>query len=65
MKKPAIVKEVKTVTRFKGLGRTARALGVSRSHLSYVMHGKRKAGKELASKLQALGVEVPESVSDK
>jgi DNA-binding phage protein len=62
MTKPAIIKEVKTVTRFKGLGRTARAVGVSRSHLSYVMHGKRKAGKKLTAKLKALGVEVPEVV---
>jgi DNA-binding phage protein len=60
MTKPAIIKEVKTVVRFKGLGRTARAVGVSRGHLSYVMHGQRKAGRELAAKLRALGVELPE-----
>lgn len=59
-KKPAIVKEVKTVTRFRGIGRTARLLGVSHSHLSFVMHGKRRASKRLAGELEKLGVVVPE-----
>lgn len=60
MKEPAIIKEVKTVTRFRGLGRTARALGISRGHLSYVLHGQRKPGKALAAKLRKMGIELPE-----
>ncbi len=58
MGKTTLTKETKVVTRYHGLGRTARALGVSASHLSYVLHGHRKPGADLARKLRRLGVEV-------
>lgn len=57
---PAIIKEVKTVTRFRGLGLTARALGISAGHLSYVLHGQRKPSQRLVDALQDMGVELPE-----
>ena len=57
--KATLVKETKVATRFLGLRRTARVLGCSEAHLSYVLHGRRKPGAELAAKLRKLGVEVP------
>jgi hypothetical protein len=51
-----IVRETRTVTRFLGLGAAARELGVSRGHLSYVLHGQRVAGKALARGLARMGV---------
>ena len=36
----------------------ARALGCSRAHLSYVLHGKRKPSERLARALKRMGVEV-------
>ncbi len=53
-----IVKETRTVTRFRGLSAAARDLGVSRGHLSYVLHGQRVPGRELERKLRKLGVEI-------
>jgi DNA-binding phage protein len=54
--KTKIVKETRTVTRFRGLGKAARELGVSRGHLSYVLHGQRKPGKDLERKLRRMGI---------
>ena len=43
---------------YRGLTQAARALGCSRAHLSYVLHGKRKPSESLARKLKRMGVEV-------
>ena len=56
MNETKLVKETRTVTRFRGLGRAARELGVSRGHLSYVLHGQRKPGPQLERKLKRLGI---------
>lgn len=52
-------KVTKTTTVYRGLNKAAKKLGVSRTHLSYVMHGQRKPGSDLAKKLKRLGFEVP------
>lgn len=52
-------KITKTTTIYKGLNKAAKKLGVSRTHLSYVLHGQRKAGAELAKKINRLGIELP------
>ncbi len=56
--KPAIVKETVTVTRWRGLNKAARELGVTKGHLSYIMRGKRPAGRRLAARLKEMGVVV-------
>ena len=56
MNETKLVKETRTVTRFRGLGRAARELGVSRGHLSDVLHGQRKPGKDLEKKLRRMGI---------
>ena len=43
---------------YRGLTGAARALGCSRAHLSYVLHGKRKPSERLARALKRMGVEV-------
>lgn len=53
-----LVKEVRTVTRWRGLNAAARTLKVSNAHLSYVLSGQRKPGKDLAKKLARMGVDV-------
>lgn len=58
-----LVKETRTVTRFRGLGRAARELGVSRGHLSYVLHGQRKPGKDLEKKLRRMGIRLGEEAA--
>lgn len=57
-------KVTKTVTVYRGLNKTAKKLGCSRTHLSYVMHGQRKPGAELAKKLKKLGVIIPDVVAE-
>lgn len=49
--------EIKTEQRTvaRGLNAMARKLGVSRSHLSLVVHGHRRPGAELARKLAKSG----------
>ena len=42
---------------YRGINQAARRLGVSRGHLSFVMHGTRRPGKELARKLSKMGIE--------
>lgn len=45
---------------YRGLCETARALGVSHTHLREVLRGKRKASEQLASALRLLiGISVP------
>lgn len=49
---------IRPVTLYRGVSRVARLSGVSQSHLSRVIRGERKAGKELARRLARLGVAV-------
>lgn len=41
---------------YRGLTKAAKVLGCSRSHLSYVLHGKRPATRKMARELKRLGV---------
>ncbi len=50
------IEQVRVV--YRGLTAAARALGCSRAHLSYVLHGKRKPSERLARQLHRMGVEV-------
>jgi len=43
---------------YRGVCELAKRMGVSRPHLSFVLHGKRKAGRKLASKLARMGIRV-------
>ena len=43
----------------RGCSRLADELGVTRSHLSMIMHGTRRPGRRLAARLRAMGVEWP------
>ena len=54
--KTTVIKETRTVTKFRGVNAAARALGVSRGHLCYVLHGQRVPGKELARKMARMGI---------
>lgn len=58
MKKARLEKIEQVRVVYRGLTQAARALGCSRAHLSYVLHGKRKASERLAAKLKRMGVEV-------
>lgn len=58
MAKPVLKKETRTQVVYRGLTQAARSLGCSRAHLSYVLHGKRKASERLARALKRMGVEV-------
>ena len=49
-------KAVNPVTLFRGVTRTAKRVGVSQGHLSRVLRGERKAGKELERKLRKMGI---------
>ena len=53
-------KVTETRTVWRGLGRVAKHCGVTRAHLSYVLHGHRKAGPKLTAKLAKLGIVVEE-----
>lgn len=50
------IEQVRVV--YRGLTQAARALGCSRAHLSYVLHGKRKPSAKLARGLRRMGIEV-------
>lgn len=50
------IEQVRVV--YRGLTQAARALGCSRAHLSYVLHGQRKPSERLARALKRMGVEV-------
>ena len=54
--------EIKRLRRLCGVTRTARRIGVSQGHLSRVMTGERKPGKELERKMRRLGL-VPGSAA--
>ena len=56
------VEQVRVV--YRGMSAAARELCVSRAHLSYVLHGKRRAGAALARRLRRMGVEVPPAAAD-
>ncbi len=47
---------INPVTLFRGVTRTAKRVGVSQGHLSRVLRGERKAGKELERKLRRMGI---------
>jgi len=57
-KKMEIFREQKTVLR--GVNQLARRLGVSRGHLSLVLHGKREASPALSRRMTKLGVSLAE-----
>ena len=50
------IEQVRVV--YRGLTQAARSLGCSRTHLSYVLHGKRKPSEALARKLKRMGVDL-------
>lgn len=54
--------EKKPVQRWQGITRCARLLGISRTHLSRVMHGERAPGKDLEKRMIKLGL-VPGSAA--
>ena len=58
MKKAKLEKIEQVRVVYRGLTQAARALGCSRAHLSYVLHGQRKASERLARQLRRMGVEV-------
>ena len=43
----------------EGVTEAARVTGRSKAHISYVLRGMRKPGKDLARALQSLGLKVP------
>jgi len=55
-----MVKEVsmerKRVYRWNGITRCAERLGISRCHLSFVMRGERKPGKDLEKRMRRMGL---------
>ena len=53
------IEQVRVV--YRGLTQTARNLGCSRAHLSYVLHGKRQPSDRLARALRRMGVQLPSS----
>lgn len=54
---------LKETVRFRGLNAAAKKVGCSQSHLSFVMHGKRRPGPKLAKKLAKLGIIIPDIVA--
>jgi hypothetical protein len=55
-RKPVLEKIERTQIVYRGLTRAARLLGCSRVHLSYVLHGQRKASEKLARGLRRMGI---------
>ena len=53
-----LVRQERTQVVYRGLTQAAKALGVSRPHLSYVLHGKRRCGARLAARLRRMGIDV-------
>ena len=58
MAKAILKKVTQTRIEWRGLTQAAKALGCSRAHLSYVLHGQRKPSAKLARGLKRLGVDV-------
>ena len=54
--KPVLEKIERTQIVYRGLTRAARLLGVSRPHLSYVLHGQRKPSDRLVRGLRRMGI---------
>lgn len=54
---------VETITRRRGVSRLALAVGRNHSHISRVLSGERKPGKDLARRLARLGVRVEQGAS--
>lgn len=57
-KKPILERVERTQVVYRGLTEAARWLGCSRAHLSYVLHGQRKASEGLRRGLAQLGIEI-------
>ena len=57
-----MVLEKVPVVRWKGIVRCSKELGISRTHLSRVMHGERAPGKDLEKRMRKLGL-VPGSAA--
>ncbi len=53
-KKPAI--RVATHLRCSGVAKVARLIGCHPNHLSYILHGERKANEKLRSRLARMGI---------
>ena len=47
----------------RGCSELADSLGVTRSHMSMIMHGTRKPGRKLAAQLREMGVKWPLAVA--
>lgn len=58
MAKAILKKVTQTRIEWRGLTQAAKALGCSRAHLSYVLHGQRKPSERLARALKRMGVEI-------
>lgn len=58
-KTPTLTRVEQTRVVWRGLTETARHLGCSRAHLSYVLHGARKPSARLARGLARLGIRLP------
>ena len=54
--KPVLEKVTRTQIVYRGITQSARLLGCSRAHLSYVLHGQRKPSDRLARRLARMGV---------
>jgi len=48
--------EKKPVVRWHGITRCSKLLGISRTHLSRVMHGERSPGKNLEKRMRKIGL---------
>lgn len=55
-KTPTLTRVEQTRVVWRGITETARHLGCSRAHLSYVLHGQRKPSDRLARRLARMGV---------
>lgn len=62
-KKPMI--EERAAVRFRGVAEVARRCGVSHSHISAVLHGRREASPSLCRRLARLGINVAAYASAK
>ena len=58
MAKAILKKVTQTRIEWRGLTQAAKALGCSRAHLSYVLHGQRKPSERLTRALKRMGVEI-------
>lgn len=54
-RKPRIVEQA--AVRFRGVAEVARRCGVSHSHISAVLHGRREASPSLSRRLARLGID--------